>query len=121
MTNDKKSYRNALVAISSSSKDLTGNVDARFGRCKYFLLVTIVNGNIDSVESFENFKMDMQGGVGIAVAQMLADKKIDAVISGNIGPRALDILRQFDILAYQSNKTKEQALQDYINGNAILI
>ena len=117
---ENKTLKNALVAISSSSKDLDGNVDNRFGRCKYFLLVTISNGKVESFESIENSKVDMQGGVGIAVAQILADKKVDAIISGNIGPRALEVLKQFNIPVYQSNKSKQQALQNYIDGKAIL-
>ena len=113
---DNKLNENSLVAVSSSSKDLEGNVDTRFGRCKYFLLVSIADGKIKSFDFFENTKVDMQGGVGTAVVQMLADKKVDAVISGNIGPRALEVLKQFNIFAYQSSKSKKQALQDYIDG-----
>jgi predicted DNA-binding protein (UPF0251 family)/predicted Fe-Mo cluster-binding NifX family protein len=110
-----------IIAISSSSKDLEGDIDSRFGRCQYFILVSIDNGDIVSFESIENVKSDMRGGVGIAVAKMLADHNINGIISGNIGPRAIDVLKQFEIPVYQADGSKREIIQDFIAGKCNLI
>lgn len=114
MNEKKVSANNAIIAISSSSEDLEGDVDNRFGRCQYFLLVSINEGNIASFKAIKNTKADMRGGAGIAVAQMIADHNIDGIITGNMGPRAIDVLRQFQIPAYQASGSKREAIQLFI-------
>ena len=115
------STNNAVIAISSSSKDLDGDIDNRFGRCQYFILVSIDNEKIISFETIENIKADMRGGVGVAVAKMLADHSVDVIISGNIGPRAMDILRQFNIPIYHATGSKHEAIKNLIEKKLPLI
>jgi len=118
---ENKTSSNTIIAISSASKDLEGDIDNRFGRCQYFLIVSIDNGNIASFEFIENVKSEMRGGVGIAVAQMLANHGINAVISGNIGPRAMDVLKEFEIPAYQASGSKREAIEDFVKGKCNLL
>ena len=106
--------QNLILAVSSSSKDLEGEVDSRFGRCKYFLLVSIENNKIVSHKALENAQIDMRGGAGIATAQMLANHNVGSVISGNIGPRALEVLQQFKIPTYQATGSIHKAIQSFI-------
>jgi len=42
------------IAISSTGKGLDSEVDARFGRCPYFVIAEIENKKIKSVKSIEN-------------------------------------------------------------------
>jgi predicted Fe-Mo cluster-binding NifX family protein len=83
------------IAVSSSGKTLDGEVDVRFGRAPYFL---IIDG--DQVEVVENPNLSAGGGVGVQTSQMLADKGVDAVIAGNFGPKAFEVLAAADIKAY---------------------
>jgi uncharacterized protein len=110
--NEKKcSFSDALIAISSSSEDLEGPIAGRFGRCRYFLLVSIENGKIVSFKSITNPQVDARGGVGMAVVQMLANLNVEGIITENIGPRAIDVLEQFHIPVYQASGSKREAIQ----------
>jgi len=46
----------------------------------------------------------------------MAEKNIEAIITKNVGPRALDVLNQFGIDIYIGEGTVEKALQEFING-----
>ena len=74
------------VAVSSSGKDLAAQLDPRFGRCSYFL---IIETDDLSFEVFKNENAALGGGAGIQSAQFVASKGAQAVITGNCGPNAL--------------------------------
>ncbi|MCK5084337.1 MAG: NifB/NifX family molybdenum-iron cluster-binding protein [Candidatus Pacebacteria bacterium] len=103
------------IAISSKEKDLTGEVDSVFGRCPYFLVVEIENEKIQGFEAVENISAEQVGGAGISAAQTIVEKDVDAVISGNIGPRALDVLKQFNIKIYNGSGKVSEVLQKFID------
>ncbi|MCK5025773.1 MAG: NifB/NifX family molybdenum-iron cluster-binding protein, partial [Nanoarchaeota archaeon] len=42
------------IVISSDGDTIENNVDMRFGRCRYFLIVDIEDGEIIDVKSVEN-------------------------------------------------------------------
>jgi len=77
------------LAISSTGKDLNSQLDLRFGRCAYFL---VINPDDMSFEVFNNESAVLGGGAGIQSAQFLASKGVDAVITGNCGPNAVQTL-----------------------------
>jgi len=56
------------------------------------------------------------GGAGISAAQLMAEKNINAVITKNVGPRALDVLKQFNIGIYAGDGTIEKVLREFIAG-----
>ena len=85
------------IAISSTGKDLESQVDVRFGRCSYFIIAEVEGKEIKSSESIENTSAAQMGGAGITAAQMVADKKVDAIITGNMGPRAFTVFQQLGI------------------------
>jgi len=121
MKEENIDFANTIIAISSSSEDLEGEVDGRFGRCQYFLIVSIKDKKIISFKPIKNEKADMQGGVGTAVAQMIAEQGVSSIITGNIGPRAMDVFRQFNILVYQASGPKREAIENFINGKGNLM
>jgi len=45
----------------------------------------------------------------------MAEKNINAVITGNVGPRALDVLNQFDIEIYTGEGTVEVSLEAFMD------
>jgi len=86
------------IAVSSTGKNLTDSVSDVFGRSPYFIIAEIENGEIKKTEIMENKNADQAGGAGISAAQLMAEKNVNAVITGNVGPRALDVLRQIRLL-----------------------
>ncbi len=104
------------IAISSTGKNLTDNVSEVFARCPYFIVAEIENGKIQKTEAVENKIANQLGQAGISAAQQMAEKDIKAVITKNVGPRALDVLNQFNIGIYSGDGTVEKVLQEFIDG-----
>ncbi|MEA2113330.1 MAG: NifB/NifX family molybdenum-iron cluster-binding protein [Patescibacteria group bacterium] len=104
------------IAISSTEKSLDGNISDTFARCPYFVFVEIKDGKIAESEEVENMSANKAGGAGISAAQTVAEKNIEAVITANLGPRAADVLSQFDIKAYKAGGTVKEAVQKFIDG-----
>ena len=102
------------IAISSTGKNLTDNVSEIFARCPYFVIVEVENGKIKKTEVRENKIADQLGGAGISAARLMAEKDVKAVITGNVGPRALEVLNQFQIGIYDGDGTVEKVLQEFI-------
>jgi len=103
------------IAISAAGKDLKSFVDQRFGRCPYFVIVE-VNGEIKNVECIENTAAKQFGGAGITAAQLVGNKKVDAVITQNIGPRAMDVMKQLNIPVYRGEGRIKDVVQKFIEG-----
>lgn len=104
------------IAISSIDKTIDGNVSDVFGRCPYFIIAEIENQKIKKTEAIENKSTDQMSGAGISAAQLIAEKDVKAVITGNVGPRALDVLKQFNIEIYYGDGAIKEVLQEFING-----
>jgi predicted Fe-Mo cluster-binding NifX family protein len=51
----------------------------------------------------------------MAAAQLLAEKNIDAVIAKSVGPRALDVLKQFNIEVCNGEGAVKDVLQKFID------
>jgi len=104
------------IGISANGKNLEDTVSEVFARCPYFLIVEIENGKIKSFEAIENEAGERGGGAGIFAAQLMAEKDVKAVITKNIGPRAFDILRQFNIEVYQGEGKVKETIEKFIQG-----
>lgn len=104
------------VAISSLGKDLDSTVSEVFGRCPYFIIAEIEGKKIKGFEAVENTFANQMGNAGISAAQAVAEKDVKAVITGNLGPKASDVLRQFDIESYIGYGRVREVLQKFMEG-----
>jgi predicted Fe-Mo cluster-binding NifX family protein len=104
------------IAVSSTGKDIESNISDVFGRCPYFIIAEIEGEKIKETEAVKNESTDQMSGACISAAQLMADKNVNAVITGNVGPRALDVLRQFNIEIYSCDGTVKAVLQAFIDG-----
>jgi predicted Fe-Mo cluster-binding NifX family protein len=80
-----------MIAVTSSGTSLESKVDAVFGRARFFVLV---DEEVLSFEAIENTGASGSGGVGPMAAQILMEKGVKAVITGNMGPNAFQALEQ---------------------------
>jgi len=79
-----------VVCVTSEGNDLEANVDPRFGRCQYFI---IVDTSTLDFEAVRNPNISGMGGVGVQSAQLMVDKNVNAVLTGNVGPNAFQTLK----------------------------
>jgi len=77
------------IAISAMGKDLDAQVDPRFGRCQYFI---IVDSETLEFEAIENPNIGAMGGAGIQSGKLMAEKGVQAILTGNVGPNAFQTL-----------------------------
>jgi predicted Fe-Mo cluster-binding NifX family protein len=102
------------IAMSATGRTLDAEIDPRFGRCQYFI---IVDPDTMQFEAVENSSAMAAGGAGISAAQMIAGKGVEAVLTGNCGPNAYQVLSAagIKVITGVSGKVRD-ALQDYKSG-----
>jgi len=103
------------IAVSATGTTLDAQVDPRFGRCQYFV---IVDPGMMQFEALENSNAIAGGGAGVSTAQMIAGNKVEAVLTGNCGPNAYQVLAAAGIKVITGVTGKvEDAIQNYNSGS----
>ena len=102
------------IAITAEAPNLDAKVDPRFGRCPYFI---IVDPQTLEFEALENSSMVAGGGAGISAAQAVAGKQVEAILTGNCGPNAYQVLSAAgtEVIIGVSGKVRD-AIQAYNSG-----
>ncbi len=78
------------IAIASLGQDPNSEVSPQAGRAPYYLIFE--NGEL--VEAWKNVFSVGGGGVGLAIAKVMADKNVGKVISSNFGEKMKDALKE---------------------------
>lgn len=78
------------IVVTSQGKSLDDQVDPRFGRAAYFLVVDPETMNVDVLDN--SISRSMGGGAGIQAAESVANSGAKVVLSGFIGPKAFQAL-----------------------------
>lgn len=76
------------IAITSAGPTLDDQVEARFGRCAWFLVVDTESMHFKAIE---NANIALGVGAGVQSAQLMADEGVQAVLTGNCGPNAFQV------------------------------
>ena len=103
------------ICITAQGNDLEAQVDPRFGRCQYFVIADTETGETDIVG---NSNKDGMGGVGVQSGQLMAEKEVKAVLTGNVGPNAYKTLDAagIEVVTGVSGTVKE-AIEKYKSGD----
>ena len=105
------------IAVSASGDSLDANVDPRFGRCSYFIIVETEGNEIKSHEVVGNEATQAMRGAGIQAGQTVANKGAKVVITGNIGPNAFNVLSQAGIkIVTGVSGTVKEVVEKYLKG-----
>ncbi len=103
------------IAITSQGTDLDAQVDPRFGRAAYIIIVdpkTLEFETMDNAENVNAFK-----GAGIQAASMISDKGVAILLTGYCGPNAFKTLAAAKIqVASDVTGTVREAVQAYNDG-----
>lgn len=80
-----------IIAVTSQGKDLDSPVDPRFGRARYFLVLDTETERLTVHDNLQN--LNAPQGAGIQAARNVKGLKVERLITGNIGPKAYNVLR----------------------------
>ena len=69
---------------------MDSTVDPRFGRCQYFIMV---DTETMAAAPIQNTGAAASGGAGMQAAQLVQDEGASCVITGNVGPNAMNVLK----------------------------
>jgi predicted Fe-Mo cluster-binding NifX family protein len=86
------------LAVCAQDKGLEAQVDQRFGRCPYFVIVDAETGEL--VKTVENSGAMAAGGAGPQSARLLSQEDVGAVALGHVGPNAAAALKAASISVY---------------------
>jgi len=102
------------IAISSTGQNLDASVDARFGRCQYFI---IIEPETMKFEAIPNPSITATHGAGIQTSQLIASKGATVVLTGNCGPNAFQTLSAAGIeVIVGVTGTVKDAIEKYKKG-----
>jgi predicted Fe-Mo cluster-binding NifX family protein len=99
------------IALTATAPSLEAEMESRFGRSPYFILVDPETMEYDALE---NPAASAGGGAGIQAAQTVLDHQAEAVISGNIGPNAMRVLQTAGVKVFLGRPALiKELVEDY--------
>lgn len=103
------------IAVTASGKEMTDRVDPRFGRAGFFITVDTETGEAHAHDNGQN--LNAPQGAGIQAAQNVAELDVEAIITGNVGPKAFRTLNAAGIKIYLcAASTVEEAVNSFKAG-----
>src|SRR4030042_5205930 len=102
------------ICVSATANTLDAQVDPKFGRCLYLVIVDSENMRF---ESFPNVASGAGSGAGIQAAQIIAEKGAKVLITGNVGPNAFQALSASGIrIVTGASGTVKEVVEKYKRG-----
>jgi predicted Fe-Mo cluster-binding NifX family protein len=89
------------VLLTAKGKQTSDAVDPRFGRAKFFILADTATSEITVHDNSQN--LNAAQGAGIQAAETVSRLGAEAVVTGNVGPKAFRALNAAGIKIYLSN------------------
>jgi predicted Fe-Mo cluster-binding NifX family protein len=87
------------IAISATGQNMECDMDPRFGRAPWFVIIDSESGEWSVAE---NEAAGASGGAGRSAAALVAGKGVSAVVSANFGPNALQSLQAAGVTPFQA-------------------
>ena len=105
------------ICVTAKGDSLDSEVDPRFGRCRYFMIVD--TGSLE-FEAVENLYAGIAGGAGIQSGQLVSEKQVSFVLTGNVGPNAFHTLNEAGIEVITAvSGTVREVVQSFKNNTYI--
>ena len=98
------------IAITAQGQDLSSQLDPRFGRAKWLI---IIDTDTDRFEAHDNtVNLNASSGAGIQTAQNVTNFGVKAVITGNLGPNAFKTLNATKVKVFLTKASTAQEALD---------
>lgn len=93
-----------------------GYIDAHFGHCEYFTVITVDDNNKKIINS-DTVESPQGCGCKSNIAQVLSNMGVNLMLAGNMGDGAVNVLKKsnIDVIRGCSGDVKTVAV-DYLNG-----
>lgn len=88
------------IAVASTGPGVDCEVDASFGRAAFFVVVDTDSGESEAADNKQ--VLNIAQGAGIQAAKNVANTGAEAVIAGNVGPKAFKVLQAAGIAVFQA-------------------
>jgi predicted Fe-Mo cluster-binding NifX family protein len=85
------------IVVSAQGENLDAPASPVFGRCPTYVFVDTETMQFEAVP---NPAMNQGGGAGIQAAQFVVERGAQAVLTGNLGPNAFDVLQAAGVPGY---------------------
>jgi len=103
------------IAVSSTGKDMDSRVDQRFGRAAFFIIVDTESEGFIARDNTQN--LNAMQGAGIQSAKNVVDLGVQAVLTGNMGPKAFSTLQAAGVDVYTGvSGTINDAIETFKTG-----
>ena len=107
------------IAVSSQGTGLDSQIDPRFGRAAYLLIIDTVSSGIEVIDNAEN--LNAFKGAGIQAAAMVSDSGAEILLTGYCGPNAFKTLQTAGVkVANDVSGTVRDAVHAYNEGTLSL-
>lgn len=102
------------IAVSASEPELNSPVDPRFGRSPYYIFL---DPSTMDFEAIKNPNLSSPSGAGIQAAQFVANRGVQALLTGSCGPNAFQTLEAGGVEVFIGvTGTVKEAAQKYVEG-----
>ncbi len=106
------------IAITSTGPDLDSPIDPRFGRARYIVIVDEQGSFMEVVDNSTG--VNSLRGAGIQAGKLMADKKVDVLLTGNCGPNAFRTLQAANIrVGVDQTGTVRDAVERFKKGQVV--
>lgn len=103
------------VAVSAQGKDLEAQVDPRFGRAAYFVIVDPDTMEFEAVDNKQS--LNMPQGAGVQAGMTVINKNVEVLLTGNCGPKAFRTLAAANVDVITGVKgTVKEAIDHFKEG-----
>lgn len=102
------------IAVPTDGNNLDSPASPVFGRCPTYIFIET---ETMAFEALPNPAMNQPGGAGIQAAQFVVNQGAKAVLTGNLGPNAMEVLQAAGVPGYLiAGGTVRQAVEQFKEG-----
>jgi predicted Fe-Mo cluster-binding NifX family protein len=103
------------IAVTSKGTNLDSQVDPRFGRAAYILIIDSETFDFEVLDNKEN--VNALKGAGIQAAKMVSEKQAEVLLTGFCGPNAFKVMKAAKIgVGNNAEGSVRDAVKAYLDG-----
>lgn len=103
------------IAVTSTGPDLKSEMDPRFGRAAYLIIVDPDTMQFKALENTEN--RNLTQGAGIQAGKTIVENGAEVLITGYCGPKAFMVLQSAGVKTFSGAQGHvEDVIKDFKSG-----